>query len=309
MFLTEVDSSSDVVGTSGYGPGAAFGYDTNRTGSFVGFHLALAPAWHRTNFRFSASSLASTPTLISGILITHETRVEPDRVAEFYGTDPVFLAVVEEDLTGLSQNPLGIEAVIAPSLSLGCSDNLVREDGSENVEVDGDWEVPLIDHARMHEEVGDHTHHLLLESVEPCFASVLDSIAGCFVGVDAREECAGIATPHISKAPGVLQPTIACVSNVEVEPGFAENVYQHLLAQSIYLLRKEDIRMSVIDFREVVGGGVALDATTHPVAEGEEEECMFSATPDEHRRDVLFDLRWYGLWLVEGVEFLDIGLM
>ena len=57
------------------------------------------------------------------------------------------------------------------------------------------------------------------------------------------------------------------------------------------------------------GCGVTLDTSAHPVAENEEEEGVLSTSPDECRRDTLFDLGRHGLRLVEGVEFLDIGPM
>ena len=113
------------------------------------------------------------------------------------------------------------------------------EDGPEDVEVNRDWEVPLIDHPGVHEEVGNHAHHLLLESVEPCLSSVLNSGTGIFVGIDSLEESSRIAVPVITQTLGILDPAATGLPDVEIQSGSTEETGEIFLIELVGEFGKE----------------------------------------------------------------------
>lgn len=128
------------------------------------------------------------------MLVAHQARVKPNGVAKRQWIDVVFGAIILKQAAHSGKYRFCVKP-IAVELACVSDDDLVREHGPQHMEVDRNREMPTIDNPRVHIEVGQHAHHLLLEPEKSAAAFVLDTRAGFFVGSDSGENTARVAIP------------------------------------------------------------------------------------------------------------------
>ena len=108
---------------------------------------------------------AADTALISGMLVAHGSGIEPDCIAKPEWIGVMFRAVFVEQFPHGSEDRFGVKSVPVELAWIG-HDDLVGEDGPKDVKVHRDREIPTIDDAGIHIEIGDHADHLFLETAE-----------------------------------------------------------------------------------------------------------------------------------------------